>query len=134
MVFSCWSIWRMMTCSPLTLQRCFINTAQHLLSFLSKTLPHTCSWCSILSFLSPWHLKVLLYASATSLSKSSKSLILKFVVKPFKLHLVFKSPSKSHMLDFVLISRVYCKCSYKLWFHSRKCLNNPNLLYHVVPW
>ena len=36
------------------------------------------------------------------------------------MHSVFKIPSKSHMLDFVLISSVYYKCSYKLWFHSLK--------------
>ena len=41
--FSCWAIWRVITCSPLTLRRCFINTAQYLLFLLSKTLPNTCS-------------------------------------------------------------------------------------------
>ena len=60
LIFSYWAIWRVITCLPLTLLRCFINTAQHLLSLLSKTLPNTCSWCSIWSFFSPSHLKVLL--------------------------------------------------------------------------
>ena len=40
--FSCWAIWKVIT-SPLTLWRCFINTAQHLLFLLSKTLPNTSS-------------------------------------------------------------------------------------------
>ena len=65
-------------------------------------------------------LKVLLYASASSLSKSSKFFILKFLVKSCKLHSLFKIPSKSHMLDLALISSVYYKCSDKLWFHSLK--------------
>ena len=50
--------------------------------------------------------------SASSLSKSSKFLILQFLVKSCKLHSVFKIPSKSYMLGFVLISSVYYKCSY----------------------
>ena len=120
LVFRCWSIWRMITCWPLTLWQCFINTAQYLLSLLSKTLPNTCSQCSEWSFLSPSYLKVLLYASASSLSKSSRFLILKFLVKCCKLLSVFKTPSKSHMLDLVLISSVYYRYLYKLWFHSHK--------------
>ena len=36
LVFSCWAIWRVITCSPLTLQQCFINTAQHLLPYSQK--------------------------------------------------------------------------------------------------
>ena len=60
MVFSCWAIWRVITCSPLTLQRYFINSAQHLLSLLSKTLPNTSSQYSTWPSLSPSHLKVLL--------------------------------------------------------------------------
>ena len=42
------------------------------------------------------------YASASSLSKSSKFLILQFLVNCFKLHSVSKIVSKSHMLDIVL--------------------------------
>ena len=68
----------------------------------------------------PSHLKILLYTSAPSLSKSSNFLILKFLVKCCKLYSVIKIPSKSHMLDFVLISSVFYKCSCKLWFHSLK--------------
>ena len=60
------------------------------------------------------------YASTSSFAKSSKFFILKFLVKCFKLHSVFKIQSKSHMLDIFLISSVYYKCSYKLWFHSFK--------------
>ena len=60
LVCSCWAIWRVINCSPLTLQRCFINTEEHLISLLSKTLPNICSYCSIRSFISPSHLKVLL--------------------------------------------------------------------------
>ena len=67
-------------------------------------------------------------ASASSLSKSSKFLILQFLVKCCKLHLVFKILSKSHMLDIFLISSVYYKCLYKLWFHYlSKSLNSPNV-------
>ena len=60
------------------------------------------------------HLKALLHASVSALVKSSKVLILKFLVKCFRLHSVVKIPSKSHMLDIVLNSSVYYKCSYKL--------------------
>ena len=67
------------------------------------------------------------HVSASSLSKSSKFLILQFLAKCYKLHSVFKILSKSHMLDIFLISSVYCKCSYKLWFLSLKELNSPNL-------
>ena len=59
------------------------------------------------------------YVSVSSLSKSSKFLILQFLVKCCKLHSVFKILSKSHMLDIFLISSVYYKCSYKLWFPQR---------------
>ena len=38
LAFSCWAILRVITCLPLTLQRCFMNTPQHLLLLLSKTL------------------------------------------------------------------------------------------------
>ena len=58
--------------------------------------------------------------SASSLSKSSKFLILQFVVKCCKLHSVCKILSKSHMLDIFLIWSVYYTYSYKLWFHSLK--------------
>ena len=54
------------------------------------------------------------YASALSFSKSSKFLILQFLVKCCKLHSIFKFFSKSHMLDIFSISIVYYKCSYKL--------------------
>ena len=40
-IFICKAIWRVITFLPW--RRCFINTPQHLLSFLSKTLPNTCS-------------------------------------------------------------------------------------------
>ena len=43
LVFSCQAIWRVISSSPLTFRQCFINTPQHLLSLLSKTLPSTCS-------------------------------------------------------------------------------------------
>ena len=72
LVFSCWAVWRVITCSRLTLRRCFINTPQHSLSLLSKTLPNTCSWCSIWSFLSRPHLKVLL-STNTRLSRLFQS-------------------------------------------------------------
>ena len=65
------------------------------------------------------------YASASSLSKSSKFLILQFLVKCCKLHSVFKI--LSHMLHIFLVSSVCYKCSYKLWFHSLKSLDSPNL-------
>ena len=66
LVFSCYAIWRVIICSPLTLLRCSINTAQYLLSLLSKTLPNTCSHCRLSSFLSPSHLKVLLVCLISS--------------------------------------------------------------------
>ena len=40
-IFICKAIWRVITFLPW--RRCFINTPQHLLSFLSKTLPNTYS-------------------------------------------------------------------------------------------
>ena len=67
------------------------------------------------------------YASALSLSKSFKFLILRFLVKWCKLHSVFKILSKSQMLDIFLILSVYYKCSYKLWFILSRSLNSPNL-------
>ena len=54
------------------------------------------------------------YVSASSLSESSKLLVLQFLVKCCKLNSVFKILSKSHMLNIFLISSVYYKCSYKL--------------------
>ena len=60
------------------------------------------------------------YTSVSSLSKSSKLLILQFLVKFCKLHSVFQILSKSHMLDIFLISSVYYKDSYKLRFHPLK--------------
>ena len=61
--------------------------------------------------------------SVSSLSKSSKFLILQFLVKCCKFHSVFKIRLKSHTSDIFLISSVYYKCSYKLWFHSLKEVN-----------
>ena len=50
------------------------------------------------------------YAFASSLSELSEFLILQFLEKCCRLHSVLKIPSKSHMLDFVLISGVYFTC------------------------
>ena len=72
--------------------------------------------------------------STSSLSKSFKFLILQFLVEFRKMHSAFKIPSKSHMLDIVLISSVYYKCSLNFDLILPKSLNNLNLLYHVVPW
>ena len=72
------------------------------------------------------------YASVSSLSKSSKFLILQLLVKCSKLHSVFKILSKSYMLDIFLISSVYYKCSYKLWFYSLKEFKSPNLYINWV--
>ena len=68
-----------------------------------------------------------IYVSVSCLSKSSKFLILQFLVKCCKLHSVFKILSRSYMLDIFLISSVCFKCSYKLWFYSLKEFNSPNL-------
>ena len=65
------------------------------------------------------------YASSSSLSKSSKFLILQFLVTCCKLHSAFKILKKSHMLDIFLISSVYYKCSYKLWIDSLKEFKQP---------
>ena len=67
---------------------------------VSETIDLNISWLNNFSENISWPLP----SSASSLSKYSKFLILKFLVKYCKLHSVFKSPSKSHMLD----------CSYKL--------------------
>ena len=67
------------------------------------------------------------YVSASSLSKPSKFLILQFLEKCYKFHSAFKILSKSHVLDTFLISSVYYKCSYKLWFHPLKEFSSPNL-------
>ena len=67
------------------------------------------------------------YASASSLSKSSKFLILKFLMKCCKLDSVFKILSKSHVLKKILILSKYYKFSYKLWYFLSKSLNSPNL-------
>ena len=66
------------------------------------------------------------YATASSLSKSSKFLILQFQVKCCKMHSVFKILPKSYMLDIFLISSVYYKCSYD--FIVSKSFNSPNQL------
>ena len=66
------------------------------------------------------------YASVSSLSKSSKFLILQFLVKCCNLHSVFKVLSKSHLLDIFLISSVYYKFSFEVFILS-KSLNSPNL-------
>ena len=66
------------------------------------------------------------YGSASSLSKSSKFLILKFLVKCCKLHSVFKILSKSHMLDiFFQVSATNIYINYDLVLS--KSLNSPNL-------
>ena len=67
------------------------------------------------------------YASASSLSKSSKLLILQFLVKCCKLHSAFKFLSKSHMLDIFLIS--VCTTSFHMNydFILSKSLYSPNL-------
>ena len=70
------------------------------------------------------------YASASSLSKSSKFLILRFLVKCCKLHSVFKILSKSQMLEIFLISSVSYKClsvHINYDFILSKSLNSPNL-------
>ena len=67
------------------------------------------------------------HASASSLSKSPKFLILQFLVKCCKLHPVFKILSKSHMLDIFLISSVYYKVHINYDFILPKSLNSPNL-------
>ena len=46
LVFSCYAIWRVITCSPLILQGCFINTPQRLLSLLLKISLNICSECT----------------------------------------------------------------------------------------
>ena len=120
LVFSCWAIWRVITCSFLKLRQCFINTPQHLLSLLSKILPNTCSQCSIWSFLSPSYSKVLL-STNTCLPHLFQN-HLQFLVKCCKLLSIFKILSKSHIIDIFLISSVFCKCSYKLWFFFSKIL------------
>ena len=63
------------------------------------------------------------YASASSLSKSSKFLILQFLVKCCKLHSVFKILSKSHMLKIFLSSSAYYVVSdNQLWKKLNLCL------------
>ena len=59
------------------------------------------------------------YVPASSLSKSSKFLILQFLVKCCKLHSVFKIPLKSHMCT----TNVHINYDFIL----SKSLNNPNL-------
>ena len=89
LVFSYCAIWRVITCSPLTLRRCFIKTPQHLLSLFSETADcHS----FLFTFNSPALHK---YVSTSSPSKSSKFLIPLFLVKCSKLHSVFKILSKS---------------------------------------
>ena len=67
------------------------------------------------------------YASASSLSKSCKFLILQFLVKRFKFHSVFKILSKSHMLNSFLVSSVYTNVHINYDFILSKSLNSPNL-------
>ena len=112
LVFSCWAIGRVITCSSVTLAWCFINTAQNLLSSSHKHFQMPVHNVAYGPFLSPSHLKVLLFTKA-SLSKSSKFFILQFTVKRCKLHLAFKNLSKSHTLGVFLTLSVYYKCSYK---------------------
>ena len=100
--FRYWAIWRVVTCSTLTLRRCFINTL-HDIYFPSsqkhyQTPVHKVAYGHPFSFTfkSP---ALHQYASVSSLSKSSRFLILRFLMKCSKLHSVFKILSKSHMLD-----------------------------------
>ena len=67
------------------------------------------------------------YASASSLSKSCKFLILQFLVKCWKLHSVFKILSKSHMLDIFLILNDILNVHINYNFILSKSLNSPNL-------
>ena len=94
LVFNCSTIWRVITCSPLTLWRCFINTPHHLLSLLSKMQQMVIPFS--FTFNSPAIHK---YVSASARSKASKFLIPQFLVKCSKLYSVFKILSKSLMLD-----------------------------------
>ena len=72
------------------------------------------------------------YASTSSLSKSSKFLILQFLVKCCKSHSVFKIPSKSHTLDILQFQVCTTSVDTNYDFILSKSLDNPNLLY-VVP-
>ena len=65
------------------------------------------------------------YASASSLSKSSKFLILQFLVKYCKLHSIFKILSKSHLLDIFQVWTTNLYINFDFIFS--KCLNSPNL-------
>ena len=75
------------------------NITKHLLIMQHMVIPFS------FTFKSP-----ALYKYASASSKSSKFLILQFLVKCCKLHSVFKILSKSYMLDIFLISSVYYKC------------------------
>ena len=65
------------------------------------------------------------YASASSISKSSKFLILQFLVKYCKLHSIFKILSKSHLLDIFQVWTTNLYINFDFIFS--KCLNSPNL-------
>ena len=131
MVFSCWFIWRLITCSPLTLPWCFINTPQHLLSFSQKhyqTPAHNVSYDH--SFLS-------------HIQKSSSPQIRVSLIS-FKVIQILNSAASDEMLQIAfsfqnsvnvtylrhyLTLSVYYKCSYKCSYDLilSKNLNNPNL-------
>ena len=65
------------------------------------------------------------YVSASSLSKSSKFLILQFLVKCSKLHSVFKILSKSHMLGIFQVCTTNVHINYD--FILSRILNSPYL-------
>ena len=110
----------MITCSPLTLQWCFVNSQQYLLSFFLQTLPNTCSFCRIWSFLSSSHLKVLLSTNTPCLVSFKVIQILSFTVSVDMLQVEFSFQNSVKVTYIFLISSVYYKCLYKLWFHSFK--------------
>ena len=109
-VFSCWTIWRLITCSRLTLRQSFINTAQHLLSLLSKTLPNTFTWCSKRSFHSPSHLKVLL-STKTRLAHLFQSHIQ-----------IPNSPVSGEMLQVAFSFQDFVNVTYIRHFFNFKCV------------
>ena len=123
LVFSCWAIWRVITCSPFNFATIF---NQYCTTFTFPPLKKITKHRFIIQHMViPFSFKFTnpalhKYTSSSSLSKSSKFLILQFLVKCCKLHSVFKILSKSHMLDIFLILSVYYKFSYKLWFLSLK--------------
>ena len=101
LVFSCWAIWRVIACSTLSsmmfYQYCITFTFPPLKNitkdlFIMERMVIPCSF----KFKSP---ALHEYGSASSLSESSKFLVLQFLVKCCKLHSVLKILLKSHMLN-----------------------------------